>query len=452
MKKDITSSGFWIQFLALLGALTLIGLFITDSLFIRLTVFLDMNVGTEFMIHDREFCLWFILGFGIIALFCGLFFAYKHWLIASGAFFWLVGMALIKITLSYDELVGLHDNYIVYKEKGRLSLLNAWGNPCTDFQFDAYLRCYKDGELEDAAPLTSFVLFDHGRFYGFSKGEFFPAGQIRYQDNESDLRLINSSDQLSVDKVFAYVVIDNKGAHPTYHFFNSWGVYIGGSSSFIIADDIETDDFVLQLCDGDYLNKWNYYQVFDHLTMEARFLRCDAPDHDRVYLSNVYPSTGNALVLTSPIYWNSPFSPAISEQPDDAPQSEEKNDVSPQRQVPENSSDAVICPVCHAQRSDCGFCQGSGTVSPDMAVMMRHIMSGGSLNDFFPAGSSSASGNHKSTGSPSSRLCPTCDGKENCPVCGGLGEVTNYGETSVCKFCYSKGTCPTCMGKGTIPD
>lgn len=453
MRKEFISSEFWLQFFVLLAAVTVVGLFITDSLLIRFTVFLDMNIGTEFMIDDREFSLWFILFLGILALICGLLLTHKRWLLVPGTFLWLVGMAFFKITLSYDKLICLHDNYIVYKEKERLSLLDAWGNPCTDFQFDAYLPLYNDNE-QDIPAQISFVLFDNGSFYGFSHGEVFPAGQIRYRDDErySEVDLLSWDNSLSYKDVYAYVIIDYKNVQPTYHFFNSYGVYIDSSSFFIIADDSETSEIVLQLPHEISPMMWRYYRVFDNRVFGTRFLRTDSPSHEKVYLSNIYSSNANALILASPIPWDVSYARDVPEELENDSQTEDDYNVSDN---PTNPSNTVTCPVCHAQQANCGFCQGTGAVSPDMAAMMRHIMSGGSLNDFFPAGSGTTgrSGNQRNAGSPSSsRLCPTCGGKETCPVCGGSGEVINYGETSICNFCYAEGKCPTCMGEGRVPN
>lgn len=113
------------------------------------------------------------------------------------------------------------------------------------------------------------------------------------------------------------------------------------------------------------------------------------------------------------------------------------------------------CPFCGGSGngyggSVCGFCNGVGEVTATEAAQGRHVMSGGSVSDFYPSGGSS-SGSSSQSG-PRDRMCPACDGGGRCPVCRGNGEVSNYGNTSICDYCYGQGECPKCMGHGTIPD
>lgn len=114
------------------------------------------------------------------------------------------------------------------------------------------------------------------------------------------------------------------------------------------------------------------------------------------------------------------------------------------------------CPFCFGKGSrsgghTCGFCNGAGQVDAVSAAQGRHVMGGGSVDDFYPSLDDDNDVSPSSSGGRS-RVCPTCNGITWCPVCKGLGETSYYGHTSPCNFCYTDGRCPKCMGEGLIPD
>ena len=113
------------------------------------------------------------------------------------------------------------------------------------------------------------------------------------------------------------------------------------------------------------------------------------------------------------------------------------------------------CPFCFGRGSNggytCGFCNGAGQVDAVSAAQGRHVMSGGSVDDFYPSLDDDFDAS-PSSGGGRSRVCPTCNGTTRCPVCRGLGETSYYGHTSPCNYCYTDGRCPKCMGEGLIPD
>lgn len=120
-----------------------------------------------------------------------------------------------------------------------------------------------------------------------------------------------------------------------------------------------------------------------------------------------------------------------------------------------------ICPFCNGVGSDsglgstCGFCNGVGTVSSESAMQGRHVMQGGSVNDFYPSHSSSKSdyGSYSNSSRLKSRICNSCNGTMRCSVCGGTGETSYYGSSPrPCSYCYADGRCPVCMGEGLTPD
>lgn len=116
------------------------------------------------------------------------------------------------------------------------------------------------------------------------------------------------------------------------------------------------------------------------------------------------------------------------------------------------------CPFCNGSGVNgaytCGFCNGVGQVSASAAAQGRHVVGGGSVNDFYPS-SSSNSGNGN-VPSSSDRSCHSCNGTGDCQHCSGIGVVEYDGQYNTegglmkCPVCKGTKRCNVCHGSGHI--
>ena len=110
------------------------------------------------------------------------------------------------------------------------------------------------------------------------------------------------------------------------------------------------------------------------------------------------------------------------------------------RQSQEPMEDCPFCSGCgNNGNGSCGFCNGTGRVSSSSAAQGRHVMGGGSLNDFYPPSTSDRSNNQSSSGNG----CSSCNKTGDCQYCHGLGVVEYDGQYNTEGGCMK---CPICKG------
>ena len=125
----------------------------------------------------------------------------------------------------------------------------------------------------------------------------------------------------------------------------------------------------------------------------------------------------------------------------------------------QSQGDMVPCPFCNGKgdngSSSCGFCGGSGRVSAAAAAQGRHVIGGGSVQDFYPSSTSPSSGN-KNSNSSADRSCHYCHGTGDCQHCKGIGLVEYESSYSLdqgvmkCPICKGTKRCNVCNGSGHI--
>lgn len=125
----------------------------------------------------------------------------------------------------------------------------------------------------------------------------------------------------------------------------------------------------------------------------------------------------------------------------------------------QNQASMVSCPFCNGRGINgsysCSFCNGSGRVSAAAAAQGRHVIGGGSVQDFYPSSSSSSSSG-RSNRSSSGNSCHSCHGTGDCQHCKGIGVVKYEGQYSLeqglmkCPICKGTKRCNVCNGSGHI--
>lgn len=114
--------------------------------------------------------------------------------------------------------------------------------------------------------------------------------------------------------------------------------------------------------------------------------------------------------------------------------------------------DMEDCPFCNGIGTNgsntCGFCNGLGQVSSSAAAQGRHVIGGGSVEDFYPSTSSGSSNS-----STPSRGCKSCNYTGDCQHCQGAGVVAYKGQYNTedgymkCPICKGNKRCNVCHGR-----
>ena len=94
--------------------------------------------------------------------------------------------------------------------------------------------------------------------------------------------------------------------------------------------------------------------------------------------------------------------------------------------LPVQTEQMEPCPFCFGRGSNggytCGFCNGAGQVDAVSAAQGRHVMSGGSVDDFYPSLDDDFDA-YPSSGGGRSRVCPTVTVQPGVLCAGGLEKL-----------------------------
>lgn len=440
----------WLKHLVIIVVATLVGVFASHPLF----VFLTTKVLGDLW-YDLPVYLFTFLGIGLAVYAVAIWRHANKLLLCLAAFFWLWGCSLGRLAVQYEGVHDIGGNHILAQRHNRLGVLNHWGSPITAFRFTGYLECLTDWDSFDSHEEYACILEDDGDYYVLCQNsQLLEASQLRFADAEYDSGKSHSDepDSLSGEGVYAYMVGTGGEGGNCYTFFNSAGVHVCTTQDFVISISDWISDPVIEAREG---SEWVYYDITSLAVEELQ--RSDTHSNEDIVLSNFRnANTDGVLVFASSLkksYTGSPSRKRGKRQVPSHSTDEGKSDNGEKVSSPEQGM--AVCPICNGNGKSygttCGFCNGTGEVSAVAAMQLRHVISGGSISDFYPSSGGASDGNQGSSG-PRDMMCPACDGKGTCPVCHGIGKVSNYGYTSVCNYCYGEGKCPKCMGRGLIPE